>query len=156
MLKREVEFFIVDILITINKIKRMMHKIDTVDVFVANECVFDAVMRELEVLGEASNHLLKDEKIAPLISNEWRKIVGLRNIIIHEYFGIDADVIFDAIRYNVPEFEVEVIALAKKIKNGQWLKIAIEDSKKMLLRMKRFESIKYLEKVADLIFDNGH
>lgn len=153
MRKRALEFFIVDILIAIDKIKRMMHGINSVEMFIENECVFDAVMRELEILGEATNQLLKSEKFQPFINVEWRKIVDLRNVIIHEYFGIDAALVFDAVSFNVPDFEREIIMLVRKIKYDPLLKIAFEDSKKMLSRMHRSDSIQYLEKIELLILN---
>jgi len=131
----------------------MMHGVDSAELFIENECVFDAVMRELELLGEATNQLLKGEKFQPFVNVEWRKIVDLRNVIIHEYFGIDAMVVFGAVRYNVPEFEREIIRLAREFKDDVLLKIAFEDSKKMLLRMYRRESIQYLEKIEKIVFN---
>ena len=73
-----------------------------IDQFEIDEKTFDAVVRNLEIIGEASNH------IAPQIRNlhpdvEWRKIIALRNIVVHAYFGVDIDIIWDLVENKVPE-----------------------------------------------------
>lgn len=56
----------------------------------------DAVVRNLEVIGEAARALPESIKAgAPIV--EWRKIIGLRNILIHEYFGVNLPIIWDVI-----------------------------------------------------------
>jgi len=52
----------------------------------------DAVIRNLEIIGEAAHKLPEDIKKASS-KIEWKKIIGLRNILIHEYFGINKPVI---------------------------------------------------------------
>lgn len=72
------------------------------DDFTANELVFDAIMHNLLVIGEASNYLSDEFQTAhPHI--EWRKLVGLRNIVAHHYFGIDSDIVWDIVTTKVPE-----------------------------------------------------
>lgn len=56
--------------------------------FTNNSLVFDAVIRNLEVIGEASKSIPED--IAAYYPNiSWKSMMGLRNILIHEYFGVD-------------------------------------------------------------------
>lgn len=62
------------------------------DNFLKNEWDQAAVMRHLEVIGEASNNLDKDfQKKYPNIP--WRVIIGLRNVLIHDYMDIDINVV---------------------------------------------------------------
>ena len=67
-----------------------------------------AVIRNLEVIGEAVTRLTDDFRAAHPEA-EWRKIAGLRNILIHEYFGIDLEIIWDIITHKLP-------VLAERIK----------------------------------------
>ena len=57
----------------------------------------DAVVRNLEVIGEAARNL-PDQMKAGAPEIDWRKIVGLRNILIHEYFGISTPILWDIIQ----------------------------------------------------------
>ena len=62
-----------------------------------DERTYDAVVRNLEIIGEAANHLPSEvQGQAPHI--DWRKIVGLRNILAHAYFGIDDDILWDIVQ----------------------------------------------------------
>ena len=55
-----------------------------------------ACIRDLEVIGETVAHVPDDaQQVAPEV--EWRKIQGLRNVLIHEYFGVDLEIIWDVI-----------------------------------------------------------
>ncbi|MBN1267985.1 MAG: DUF86 domain-containing protein [Kiritimatiellae bacterium] len=57
---------------------------------------FDAVVRNLEVLGEAAKAV--PERVRNQAAEvEWRKLAGLRDILIHQYFGIDTDILEDVI-----------------------------------------------------------
>lgn len=59
-------------------------------------------MRNLTVIGEAVKNLPEDlRKRYPEV--EWRKIAGLRDIVVHEYFGIDEDILWDVVKNKVPE-----------------------------------------------------
>lgn len=62
--------------------------------------VYDATLRNLELLGEAARHL-PDEVRALAPDIPWRRIVGVRNILIHGYLGIDNDIIWDIVKNEV-------------------------------------------------------
>ena len=62
--------------------------------------VFDATVRNLELLGEAARQLPEEIRArAPQI--EWRKLIGLRNLLIHSYFGVDEDILWDLVQNKV-------------------------------------------------------
>ena len=70
------------------------------------------VIKNLEVIGEASKRIpagIKNQ--IPTI--EWKKIIGLRNILIHEYSGIDRDIIWDIIENKLPELKARLIEIVK-------------------------------------------
>jgi uncharacterized protein with HEPN domain len=71
------------------------------EVFKVNSMIYNASIRQLEVIGEASNRLSEELKNQyPNIP--WRQIVGLRNMLIHEYFGVDVNIVWDVIKNELP------------------------------------------------------
>lgn len=77
--------------------------------FLAQRLVYDATLRNLELLGEAARNVPEEARaLAPDIP--WRRIVGVRNVLIHGYLGIDDDIIWDIVRN---EIEKLLVALEK-------------------------------------------
>ena len=69
--------------------------------FLADEKTYDAVLRNLEIIGEAAKHVSEEaRKRFPTI--EWRKIAAFRDIVAHEYFGIDENILWDIVKNKVP------------------------------------------------------
>jgi uncharacterized protein with HEPN domain len=67
----------------------------------------DAVVRNLEVIGEAVKALPTDVRDqAPDV--EWQKIAGFRDVLIHAYFGIDLDIVWQVVTDRIPELERRV------------------------------------------------
>ena len=64
----------------------------------------DAVVRILEIIGEAAGHLPEQARGSGS-EIDWRKIVGLRNILVHEYFGISKPIIWDVVQSKLSELE---------------------------------------------------
>jgi len=141
MSKRVVEFFIVDILIAINKIKRYSNGFRDAQSFYYDEKSFDATMRELQIIGEATKKLINSN----LLSDDFRVVVDFRNLIVHEYFGIDADEIWDILKNELPSFEKEILSLFKRADRKILTKII--DANKKELRDKSLQYLKDLEKL---------
>ena len=82
--------------------------------FVKNSMMFNASLRQLEIIGEASNRLSEN-----LLNNNssipWARIIGLRNLVIHEYFGIDDLTIWDVIKINLPELKEKILVLLEDL-----------------------------------------
>jgi uncharacterized protein with HEPN domain len=100
MSKRDVKIILKEILNEINKIDKFTKDIDY-ETFVSNEMRLYAVIRCLEVIGEGVRQLPEDFKKSHS-SLEWRKIVDLRNILIHQYFGIELKIIWDVVKNKIP------------------------------------------------------
>lgn len=65
--------------------------------FAADQKTVDAVVRNLEIIGEASRNLPAEQKQS-MNNIEWKKIVGLRNMLVHEYFGINKQIVWDIVQ----------------------------------------------------------
>jgi uncharacterized protein with HEPN domain len=109
MSDRDHSFYIVDIFIAMNKIQRYTQQFENAQDFLDSELEWDGAIRELEIIGEATNYLLKANQIDP----KYRRIVDFRNQIIHGYFGIDEDIVFDVIRNKLPLYYDDLLELSK-------------------------------------------
>lgn len=101
MKKRSHLLFLKDILESMEKIESYISGMDY-EKFEGNKMVFDAVLRNLEVIGEAAKNVPADvrKKHSDI---PWKRIVGLRNVTIHEYFGVDSSIIWEIIKKNLPD-----------------------------------------------------
>lgn len=100
MSKRTNALYLTDIKTALNNIKRYTLKLDFID-FAQDQKTIDAVIRNLEIIGEAASHLPSSFKSSH--SNiPWRKMIGLRNKVIHEYFGVDLEILWKTIEDDLP------------------------------------------------------
>jgi uncharacterized protein with HEPN domain len=72
--------------------------------FESNKMAMDAVVRELEIIGEASNNLSADFR-ARHPDMLWRRMKDMRNFLIHEYFGVNAKVVWDTCKNDLPSLK---------------------------------------------------
>lgn len=95
-----------DILEAIEKAERYTSGLDF-EAFAKDDKTVDAVIRNLEIIGEAANRLSQELKQeAPDI--EWPKIIGLRNILVHEYFGVNLQILWDVLQNKLPDLKTAV------------------------------------------------
>jgi len=109
MSPRPIALLIGDILDRIDRIERFVADLDR-DAFVRDEKTSDAAMRSLEVIGEAANRLPQE------FQNEhaeipWRRIVGLRNRVLHGYFDVDLELVWEILRAELPVLKAQLRAL---------------------------------------------
>jgi len=97
----------------INEIEDYLQNVD-LDYFVNNSMMFNATLRQLEIIGEASNRL-SEELLNNSSTIPWARIIGLRNLVIHEYFGIDDFTIWNVIKINLPDLKQKVLVLLENI-----------------------------------------
>lgn len=110
-------FYFEDILESIAKIRKYLGETSFYE-FLENEMLIDAVVRNLEIIGEAAAHVSLEIRIKyPEI--EWKKIVGLRNILIHDYSGIDLDIVWDIVKNRLNLLEIKVKQALKEEKNRE-------------------------------------
>jgi uncharacterized protein with HEPN domain len=104
MSKRNPGLILDDILKAISSILEYTFDL-SIDDFCNDKKTIDAVVRNFEIIGEASNVLPVKfkEKYSKI---NWRQIRGFRNRIVHEYFGIDLKIVWNIIQSKLPELKV--------------------------------------------------
>ena len=77
------------------------------DSFIANSMMRFACVKQLEIIGEAGNHISNATK-NEFSEIEWKQITGLRNVLIHEYFGIDAKLVWQILHIDIPALKTKI------------------------------------------------
>ena len=81
--------------------------------FVADETLKRAFVRSLEIIGEAAKHV--PEELRNKHANiEWRAMAGIRDRLIHGYFGVDYDIVWDVVRNKLPGIQKEISQIVKR------------------------------------------
>jgi uncharacterized protein with HEPN domain len=75
--------------------------------FLADGKTQDAVIRNIEILGEAVKHL-PAELIAAHAAVEWKSIAGMRDKLVHDYFGVNLDILWDVVTTKLPPLRVQI------------------------------------------------
>jgi uncharacterized protein with HEPN domain len=102
MSKRDIILLLEDMLESALKIKRYTVEQDFGS-FINDEKTIDAVVRNFEIIGEAANRIDPDFRTSnPEI--EWKRIRGFRNRIVHDYFGIDYEIVWTIVENDIGEF----------------------------------------------------
>jgi uncharacterized protein with HEPN domain len=82
----------------------------TKEQFLDNSMMRFASIKQLEIIGEASKHLSEETKLlAPEIA--WPEIIAMRNVFVHEYFGIDNHILWEIIQIEIPLFKNQISKL---------------------------------------------
>lgn len=113
-MQNKYKIYLDDILNSIENIEKYA-KNTSYKKFIKTNLVVDAIIRNLEIIGEAV------KKIPPEIKKkyphiEWKKIAGLRDILIHEYFGVNLEIIWDIIINKLPKLKKSVKVILKELK----------------------------------------
>ena len=75
--------------------------------FIADDMMYYAVVKNIEILGEASN-MLNEEFRQAHPKTPWKQVNGMRNYIVHEYFQVDNNVVWDVITNDLPVLEQQI------------------------------------------------
>ena len=98
--------YIEHILDCIRKIKEFTSGLSLKD-FSVNELVQDAVIRNIEIIGEASKKISSDTKQI-YYEIPWKEIAGMRDKLIHDYLGVDVEVVWRTITEDIPTLENQI------------------------------------------------
>jgi uncharacterized protein with HEPN domain len=101
------------ILDAIEEIQRYLVAVEF-PVFLENSMMRFACIKQMEIIGEASNHLSSELK-SKFSEIEWAQIVGMRNVFAHEYFGIDSSLVWEIIKNDVPELKGKIEHILKSL-----------------------------------------
>jgi len=84
------------------------------DGFNTQSMLRNACIKQLEIIGEASDHISMElkEKHSGI---EWNQIKGMRNILVHEYFGIDSTLIWQIIQFDLPDFKEKIYEILQSM-----------------------------------------
>jgi uncharacterized protein with HEPN domain len=150
MPNRVTELFWVDILISIEKVKRYSYGFKDKQQLIENDLVYAATLRELEIIGEALKYILADPALSNQINLRWRDIVNFRNILAHEYFGIKMDAVFIIVSEKIFEFEFEFHEFISNNANATFFR-AIKHTKKEVENNGWLQSVAYLDSIETMV-----
>ena len=111
-MSRDYRLYLEDILEAAQKIENYTEGL-SFQQFIQDEMRLDAVLRNLEIIGEATKNLpseLRDKYPAV----DWRKVAGLRDIVIHAYFNIDNNIIWDIVQNKLPDLQSYVATILEQ------------------------------------------
>ena len=111
--KRVNEIFLFDIYVAIGKIEIVCSAFDNADDLLHDFISWDSVIREFEIVGEATKFCIEKE----LVENVYRVVVDFRNKITHHYFGIDHEAVWNIVHTNLPEYKAYILEKIRTMDN---------------------------------------
>ncbi|NVM38527.1 MAG: DUF86 domain-containing protein [Candidatus Lokiarchaeota archaeon] len=108
-MKKNVEIFLKHILEAINLIEEYVKDKEKSD-FLKSVQLQDSVIRRIEIIGEAIKNIPKEFK-GIHEDVPWKAITGMRDILIHQYFGVDLDLTWEVIKIDLPKLKKSIISL---------------------------------------------
>jgi uncharacterized protein with HEPN domain len=109
MSKREPKLYLEDVKNSIEKIEEYISGINF-EKFSKDTKTIDAVVRNLEIIGEAANGI-PDEIVSGNPEIPWKEAIGMRNKVVHEYFGVDEEILWKTITEDLPKFKEQISKL---------------------------------------------
>ncbi len=117
MKKRDVTDYLKDILEAIDEVEAFIDDL-TYDEFVKDKKTLNAVVRSIEVIGEATKNIPEGLR-AKYKEMPWREMAGMRDKLIHGYFGIDTDTIYKTAKENLPPLKAPIQKMLKQQENNE-------------------------------------
>lgn len=110
---RRDRLFLSDVIEACNKISRYIEGKSFAE-FASDEVLFDATIRNLQNIGEAVRCIPEETRnLSPDV--EWKRIVGLRHLLVHQYFGVDPEIVWDLSVNYCPPLQVAVQSILDQL-----------------------------------------
>jgi uncharacterized protein with HEPN domain len=100
----------------IELIEKFCYGID-IEAFGKDEMIQSAVIRQLEIIGEATANI-SDDLRSQYDEIPWRNIKGFRNVMVHEYFRMDIPLVWEAIRFDLPDLKINVSMMISSLEKN--------------------------------------
>jgi len=115
--KRDITLFLQDIIDSIEKIRIYTQGMSYED-FLQDDKTKDAVIRNLEIIGEVAKNIPKEirEKYPEV---DWKSAIGMRDRIIHGYFGVSFLIVWETIKKDLPDFESKIRKVLEEVKSKE-------------------------------------
>jgi len=115
MKTRDYRDYLSDILDAVNDVENFVQGL-TYDEFIKDRKTLNAVVRSIEIIGEASKNIPEPIK-AKYKELPWKQMAGMRDKLIHAYFGIDAETLWKAAKDNIPLLKMPIQRILKEQEN---------------------------------------
>lgn len=114
-MKRDYILFLKDIISAIDSIEKFVEGM-SFDDLLSDDKTSSAVIRKFEVIGEATKHI--PDRLRDIHHDvPWKRMAGMRDRLIHGYFGIDFKLLWDTIKIEIPQLKTKLQEILKGIKN---------------------------------------
>jgi len=113
-MKRDDAVYLAHILDAMSQIKDYVEGLDCQG-FLESRLVQDGVIRQFEIIGEATKNLSHETcNLAPAVP--WKDMAGMRDKLVHQYFGVDISAIWESVRQDIPRVKKDVEMLLEVLK----------------------------------------
>jgi len=110
---RNLNLYLNDIQQAVAKIQKYV-KGYTFEKFIKDDKTVDAIIRNFSIIGEAGFHIPEDfQEKHPQVP--WHEIIGMRNKVIHEYFGLNEEILWKTIQDDLPRLKKDLLKITEKI-----------------------------------------
>lgn len=112
---RDCSLYLKDILLAVESIEAFVGEMD-LEAYQADDKTASAVIRKLEIIGEAVKQL-PEEATRPYPDIPWKQVAGMRDKLIHFYFGVDPALVWQTVRRRLPALKATVLEMLERVKS---------------------------------------